>query len=78
MSRWKSSVGLPNFNPDARRHPCMSCQYGGVWTEQLKPAGNYCKHPEILNQRGLAQGRYHSLKRVPAWCPKRKDGDPHV
>lgn len=60
---------MPDFNPAAARHPCMSCEYGGMWKEAGKPAGNYCMHPKIMAKKGLALGRYHSLKRIPTWCP---------
>ena len=53
-------------------HPCMSCKYGGVWTENNIPCGNFCKHKEITNKIGLLYGRFHSYKNIPQWCPKRK------
>ncbi|MVB11149.1 hypothetical protein CAFE_18540 [Caprobacter fermentans] len=60
---------MGNLNPAAASHPCMSCKHGGMWKEAANPAGNYCMHPEITAQKGLALGRYHSLRRIPAWCP---------
>lgn len=58
-----------DFNGHAEAHPCMKCEHGAVWREQSKPAGNVCKHPEICKRKGLYYGRYHTLKKVPAWCP---------
>lgn len=53
-------------------HPCMSCKYGGVWTENNISCGNFCKHEEITSQKGLFYGKYHSYKIVPKWCPKKE------
>lgn len=58
-----------NFNANAENHPCMQCGHGGVWTEFEKPAGNTCVHPDIIKQKGLLYGWFHSSKRIPAWCP---------
>ena len=61
--------GRMDFNNRAELHPCMTCEHGAIWTEQGKPAGNICKHPEVCKHRGLYYGRYHTRKRVPDWCP---------
>lgn len=60
---------MSGFNAMAEKHPCMACEYGRIWTEMGKAAGNVCKHPEIIRGPGLYYGRYHSLKNVPTWCP---------
>lgn len=62
-----------DFNSYAESHPCMKCEHGAVWREQSKPAGNVCKHPEICKRKGLYYGRYHTLKKVPAWCPFKQE-----
>lgn len=59
------------FNGQAESHPCMMCEYGKMWTEQNKPAGNVCTHPEICKRKGLYYGRYHTKNRIPEWCPIR-------
>ena len=62
-----------DFNNRAESHPCMKCEHGAVWTEQGKAAGNVCKHPKVLKQKGLCYGRYHTKKRVPEWCPLKQN-----
>lgn len=60
---------MADFNPNALSHPCMSCIHGRSWTEQQKPAGNYCLHPDITRRPGLYYGRFHNLRTIPKWCP---------
>lgn len=64
---------MMEFNPDAERHPCMRCEYGRVWTEGGKPAGNFCTHPDITSQRGLRYGLYFATKRLHKRCPRKEE-----
>lgn len=58
-------------NPN--NHECMKCEYGSVWKERGVPMGNVCKHAKVICKPGLGFGRYHRLRRVPKWCPVRKE-----
>lgn len=60
------------FNPEADNHECAYCQYGGYYTEQGKPAGNVCRHPDVIEMGGLRYGRYFANKTVPEWCPDKE------
>ena len=60
-----------SFNPDAEKHPCAACEYGGVWTDHGVPSGNTCKHPIITAQKGRMHGLYFTTKRRHRDCPLR-------
>lgn len=60
---------MNGFNVDAIKHPCCKCEHGNFYTEQGKPAGNACKHPEITKQKGLLYGLYFTYKTAHPKCP---------